>query len=227
VSLAPDSVVFAPGPRPRTVVDASGAVREVPEGWDLLPPGDAGATRRVKAAGEFWVVQERRGRKIFGRGIWAPAATIAQVQSGLEAERATEAYAKKQRSAAVRRERQQADYVEDFRAAVLQFLAFAPRHAELAGRLADAVTRHATPVGSGTVARTSMIPVEERAEAAVIAWLRHQTTAYDSLAIPRIRGERREVRRMLARQSRLLLQQYRQGDPVPENCPLQRALAGP
>ena len=221
----PESAVFSPGPRPRTVVDAAGTVHEVPEGWELLLPGDAGATRRVKAAGEFWVIQERRGRTIFGRGIWAPATTIAEVQSGLAAERATESYAKKQQSAALRRDRQQADYVEDFRAAVLRFLAFAPQYAELAGRLADAVTLHATPVGSGTVARTTLIPVEERAEAAVIAWMRHQTTAYDSLAIPRIRGERREVRRMLARQSRLLLQQYRQGASAPANCPLQRALA--
>jgi hypothetical protein len=92
--------------------------------------------------------------------------------------------------------------------------------------LADAVTSLATPVGSGTVARTRQIPVEERAEAAVIAWMRHQTTAYDSLAIPRIRGERREVRRMLARESRRLLQQYREGQSAPTPCPLQRALTG-
>jgi hypothetical protein len=208
------------------VVDSAGAVREVPEGWELLHPGDAGVTRRVKAAGEFWVIQERRGRKIFGQGVWAPAATIAQVQADLAAERGTESYARKQRSAAVRRDRQQAEYVEDFRSTILRFLAFHPRHADLAERLADAVTSLATPVGSGTVARTRQIPVEERAEAAVIAWMRHQTTAYDSLAIPRIRGERREVRRMLARESRRLLQQYREGQSAPTPCPLQRALTG-
>ena len=44
--------------------------------------------------------------------------------------------------------------VETFHQAVLMFLAFHPRHAELARRLARAVTEHATPVGSGTVART-------------------------------------------------------------------------
>lgn len=43
-------------------------------------------------------------------------------------------------------------------------------------RLDRVVTHHATPVGSGTVARTKRIPVEYRAEAAVIAWMRHQTT---------------------------------------------------
>ena len=71
----------------------------------------------------------------------------------------------------------QAQYVDDFTGAVLAFLAFHPAHAALADRLAKAVTDHATPVGSGTVARTKRIPVEQRAEAAVIAWLRHQTTS--------------------------------------------------
>jgi len=43
---------------------------------------------------------------------------------------------------------------------------------------------HATPVGSGTVARTKRIPVEQRAEAAVIARMRHQTTGHDSMPTP-------------------------------------------
>src|SRR5581483_4858288 len=94
-----------------------------------------------------------------------------------------------------------------------------------ADRLARAVTAHATPVGSGTVARTKRIPVEERAEAAVIAWMRHQTTAYDGMVIPRVRGKRREVRRMLARRSQELLHRYRRGEPVANGCPLQRALS--
>ena len=81
------------------------------------------------------------------------------------------------------------------------------------------------PVGSGTVARTQRIPIEERAEAAAIAWMRHQTTGYDDMAIARIKGERREVRRRLAARSRALLNRYRQGDSFdPEKCPLDRAL---
>jgi len=94
----------------------------------------------------------------------------------------------------------------------------------LAERLARAVTKHATPVGSGTVARTKRIPVEQRVEAAVIAWMRHQTTGYDSLVIPRVKGKRREVRRMLARRSHDLLERYRRGESIPESCPLMRAL---
>ncbi len=107
----------------------------------------------------------------------------------------------------------------------MKFPAFHPAYTDLADRLAHAVADHATPVGSGTVARTNKIPVEKRAEAAVIAWMRHQTTAYESLKIPRIKGKRREVRRMLAQRSKELLSRYRRGEPVGEECPLKRALA--
>jgi hypothetical protein len=83
------------------------------------------------------------------------------------------------------------------------------------------------PVGSGTVARTQRIPIERRAEAAVIAWMRHQTTAYDHMKIPREKGARREVRRMLAGRSRELLERYRRGGGESRSsCPLKRALAG-
>jgi hypothetical protein len=95
--------------------------------------------------------------------------------------------------------------VEDFHAAVLKSLAFHPKHADMAEKLARAVAEHATPVGSGTVARTERIPVEQRAEAAVIAWMRHQTTAYDTMKIPGVKGKRQEVRRMLAQRSQELL----------------------
>ena len=91
---------------------------------------------------------------------------------------------------------------------------------------AKAVDDHATPVGSGTVARTKRIPIEQRAEAAVIAWLRHQTTGYEDMVIPRVKGKRREVRRMLAQRSKELLVRYRGGDGVSEDCPLQRAIVG-
>ena len=87
------------------------------------------------------------------------------------------------------------------------------------------MTQHATPVGSGTVARTQRIPIERRAESAVIAWLRHATTAYDNMNIPRIRGKRREVRRMLAEQSRRLLEKYRAGSAADPTCPLRQTLS--
>lgn len=215
---------FISGPTPRTVRTAGGKVLTVPDGWVLLPPGDAAMTRRVKAAGEHWIVQEKKGRKAFSRGVWAPAATIDRIRAELEVERSTERYAKRKEADARRRENAQAEYVEDFLSAVVVFLDFHTEYADLADRLARAVTDHATPVGSGTVARTKRIPVEQRAEAAVIAWMRHQTTAYDSMPIPRVKGKRREVRRMLAQRSKELLCQYRRGAPISESCPLRRAL---
>lgn len=222
----PDQIrIVRPGPESRTALAGDGTVLRVPADWMLLPPGDATLTRRVKAGGPTWTVQEKRGRKTFSQGVWAPAARIAAVQQELEVERATPAYAKRKVADAKRREVKQTVYVGSFQDAVLNFLRFAPCHAELAAELAEAITVHATPIGSGTVARTERIPIEQRAEAAVIAWLRHQTTGYDDMVIPRVKGQRREVRRMLAEQSRKLLQQYRAGQAVdPARCPIRKAV---
>jgi hypothetical protein len=220
-----ESLIVSPGPDAASVRTASGEVLRPPPDWVLLPPGDAAFTRRVKAAGPTWTVQQKRGRKIFSLGVWAPRAVVECVRNELEAERGTPAYQKRRVGEIGRRQRQQAEYVEDFRRAVLDFLAFDARHAALAERLAQAVAANATPVGSGTVARTRRIPIERRAEAAVIAWLRHQTTAYDKLTIPRVKGKRREVRRRLADQSRRLLDTYRRGEAVDAAaCPLHQAL---
>jgi hypothetical protein len=216
--------IFTPGPTPHSVRSADGKVLTAPVGWTLLAPGDAALTRRVKAAGDHWVVQEKKGRKLFSRGVWAAATTIDKIRAELEAERSTEGYAKRRESDARRRDKAQAEYVEDFHGAVVRFLAFHPAHADLANKLAQAVSDHATPVGSGTVARTKRIPVEQRAEAAVIAWMRHQTTAYDAMKIPRIKGKRREVRRMLAQRSQELLGRYRREGTVGGECPLKKAL---
>lgn len=219
------SNTFSPGPTPNTVRSADGKVLTPPEDWALLPPGDAALTRRVKAACTHWIVQEKKGRKVFSKGVWAPAAVIETIRADLEAERSTEQYAKRREADARRRDKAQAEYAEDFYRAVVAFLAFHPNHADMADKLARAVADHATPVGSGTVARTKRIPVEQRAEAAVIAWMRHQTTAYDKMKIPRVKGKRREVRRMLAQRSQELLARYRRGEAVGQECPLKKALA--
>jgi hypothetical protein len=220
------TLICSPGPNNRSVRMPGGQVLQVPPGWVLLPPGDAGLTRRVKAAGPTWTVQEKVGRRMFSRGVWALGVTVEQARAALKEERATPEYAKKLAAGQRRRGEAQAEYVNEFRGHVLAFLAFHPQHSTTADRLADAVTAHATPVGSGTVARTERIPVGERAEAAVIAWMRHRTTAYDHMTIERVKGKRREVRRMLAERSRALLDGYRAGRGVDAaTCPLQRALA--
>jgi len=221
----PADDVFAPGPRDRTVRAASGEVRRVPEGWDLLPPGDAGLTRKVKALGPSWTVKEKRGRRMFSRGVWAPAGQIEEARVQVEAQRASPAHQRKLEAGRRRREKEQAAYVVEFQSSVRAFLDFAPVHRALERKMAGAIAAHATPVGSGTVARTKRISVERRAEAATIAWMRHQTTAYDHMHIPRVKGKRREVRRMLAERSRSLLQQYRRGHAPPVDCPLEAALS--
>ena len=220
-----ESFTVSPGPKPFTVRKPDGEILRVPKGWKLLPPGDAGVTRRVKARGPSWTVKEKKGRRTFSRGVWAPGERIATVKAEFEAERGTEAYAKKQAAALKRRNKLQAQYVEEFTDAILKFLAFDEAHLDLANRLAQAVAQHATPVGSGTVARTKRIPVERRAASAVIAWMRHQTTAYDHMKIPRVKGKRREVRRMMAQESKELLKKYRKGEKVNRrSCPLAVAL---
>ena len=136
-------------PTPNTVRAADGQIPTVPEGRIHLPPEEHGLTRRGKAAGDHWVVQERVGRRTFSRGFWAAMAMVDRLRSELEAERSTEGYAKKQMAAARHREKALAEYVEDFLGAVLAFLAFPPSHADLIDRLARAVIEHATSVGSG------------------------------------------------------------------------------
>ena len=216
--------IVSPGPHSRCVRTATGEILYPPAGWVLVPPGDPGLTRRLKAAGPTWTVQEKKGRKLFSKGIWTAAASVETIRVELAVERATPQYAKRREADARRRDNEQTEYVQTFLESVVEFLGFAPIHSGIATRLAQAVTDHATPVGSGTVARTERIPVEQRAEAAVIAWMRHQTTAYDSMVIPRVKGKRREVRRMLADRSKSLLRAYRQGALVDPGCPLIRAL---
>ena len=214
-----------PGPDRRSVRTEVGRLLRVPKAWVLVRPGDAALTRRVKAAGPAWTMKERRGRRTVSLGVWTDRATVERIRATLAEERADPAYAKKLAAGKRRRDAQQATYEQDFDRAVRAFLAFAPAYAALATDLAAAITRHAIPVGSGTVARTKRIPIPQRAEAATIAWLRHQTTGYDDMRIPLVRGKRREVRRMLAERSRELLQGYREGrDAEAERCPLRAAL---
>jgi hypothetical protein len=222
-----EALQLAPTSEPTIFLAPDGTRRSAPLGWGCLPPGDAGLTRRVKALGPSWAIIEKRGRKAFSKGLWAPRENIEAAKSALEAERGTAAYAKKRAAAGARREHEQASYVVSFEVEILNFLRFAPRFETLGRAVARQVTAHATPVGSGTVARTKRIPIERRAESAVIAWMRHRTTAYDSMKIARIKGERREVRRELATISRAVLDLHRRDvGHAASACPLCAALSG-
>lgn len=213
-----------PTGRERTVLTETGEPLSVPVGWSLLPPGDGPLTRMVKAKGPTWLVRVKKGKRFLSLGIWACAEHIEAAQHELAAKRAAPGYAKKRMQEASRRERRHAEYVRVFYDAVVRFLDFHPRYKAQEKILARLVTDLATPVGSGTVARTERIPLDDRASRAVIAWMRHRTTGYDQMTIERVKGRRREVRRQLAARSALLLRVYREGDDVIPSCPLSKAL---
>ena len=218
-------VTSALNPIHRFVWDKQGRKLDIPEGWECLEPGDAAVTKTFKQLGPTWTAARKRGRKVFSDGVWGPAENIVEAQRIVAAKRTDPSYAKKRASALKQREKKQAEYEKMFYEVVLEWLNFHARYRGEAEKMALLVCRHAVPVGSGTVARTERIPIEERAAAAVIAWMRHKTTAYDRLSIPRVKGRRREVRRELARQSRDILSVYRAGQDVDvASCPLARAL---
>lgn len=206
------------------VVTFQGKEMKIPAGWAHLPPGDAGLTRRVKKAGPHWVVKAWYKKRWISQGVLAPAATISAHRSGLEVEREDPAYAKKLEAGRKSRAKKEEAYAEDFVGAVRDFLSFHADYAALEAKMAELIAAHAVPVGSGTVARTKRIPIAQRAEAATIAWLRHQTTSYDFMDIGRAQGDRREVRQMLAKESRRRLEGYRSGAKVGKGCPIWKAV---
>jgi len=207
-----------------TVLAEDGSSLKIPSGWELLEPGDGPLTKLVKSKGMSWLVQVKKGRRLMSKGIWTARENIVEGRREIEEKRSTDSYAKKRKTDLARKDRLHNEYVASFSREVACFLSFAPQYKELEEQLALAVTIHATPVGSGTVARTTRIPVEERASKAVVAWMRHQTTSYDRMSIARVKGRRREVRRELAALSIELLSRYRQGEGISESCPLYRAL---
>ncbi len=177
-----DIRIVKPGTR-NELIGPKGEILTPPSGWTFLPAGDAGITRKVTSKGAYWRVEVKKGRRTISLGIWAPATIIEKAKQTVQEVRLTDGYKKKQTCAVERRVKKQAEYDAEFCRAVESFLDFHGNHKDLEKKLAKAVTVHAVPVGSGTVARTQMIPIEERAALAVIAWMRHQTTAYDNLKI--------------------------------------------
>lgn len=204
--------------------DESGKLLIPPSGWIFLAAGDAGITRKVTSKGEYWRVQFKKGRRLMSKGIWAPEATIEIATHEMNETRNTEAYKKKRISSLKSVEKKRKIYESDFEEEIVRFLNFHTKYKELSLLFAKAVAELSNQVGSGTVARTQMISIEERAAKAVVAWMRHQTTAYDNMKIPHIKGERRLVRKTLAKQSIKLLENYRNGEEVNLNSPLHKAL---
>ncbi len=221
--MSNDCRIVKPG-KGNSLTGENGEILYPPAGWGFLPAGDAGITRKITAEGIYWRVQIKKGKRTISMGVWAPLEIIEQAKKTVEANRSTDSYKKKLESSRRSRLKKQTEYEIEFLESVKIFLSFSQCYKELEQKLAEAVTRHAVPVGSGTVARTEMIPIEERAAKAVIAWMRHKTTAYDTMVIPRIKGKRRETRRLLAKRSAQILEAYRKGEDIPGNCPLKSAI---
>jgi hypothetical protein len=205
--------------------DKTGKVFSVPTGWQNLPAGDASVTRKLKSLGPTWTVQEKKGRKAFSHGVWAAKQQIEEAARLVEVQRADPKHQKKLAQDKVRREAKETVFGKDFQQAIIQFLNFDPKHHLLVEQLSKLVKEHAVPVGSGTVARSSSVTLEDKAALAVMAWMRHKTSAYDSTPVARVKGARRELRRQIARQSERILAKYRSGEDFDfGGCVLYRAL---
>tara|TARA_B110000908_G_scaffold164815_1_gene213355 strand:- start:631 stop:1308 length:678 start_codon:yes stop_codon:yes gene_type:complete len=209
----------------RRLKDKTGSFFSVPAGWENLPAGDASVTRKMKSLGPTWTVQEKKGRKAFSHGVWAAKEQIEEAKILVEAQRADPKHQKKLAQLKVRREEKETVFGENFQQEIIEFLNFDQKHHLLVEQLSKLVKEHAVPVGSGTVARSSSVTLDDKAALAVMAWMRHQTSTYDSTSVARIKGARRELRQQIARQSERILAKYRSGEDVDfGGCPLYKAL---
>jgi hypothetical protein len=159
---------------------------EIPDGWELLPSGDAFLTRRVKAAGVYWVAWKPRSSSSRHRrliGVWAPAVAIAAAHA--EAEQTAEKRERARQHGAISRARAAERDRLDLEAAIIGFLDFADQHRALAREIAAGAAGRAAVVGSGRVGRTRTISLEERAALAARAYIRHNLTSYDDELVDR------------------------------------------
>ncbi|TET41603.1 MAG: DUF2293 domain-containing protein [Dehalococcoidia bacterium] len=153
----------------------------VPEGWELLESGDALLTRRVKVRGKYWEYYHELKTKAYDKklGIFAPANIIEEERRKISSERRTKEYEQRLQRSRKSREKKEAKYGEEFAEACFRFLNFDLVHEDLAWQIAWGATSVATDVGSGRVGRTGKLPLEEKAELAVRAFIRHNFTDYD------------------------------------------------
>ena len=153
---------------------------EIPEGWALLPSGDAYLTRTVVAAGEHWIAwrpRDRHNRHRRRLGVWAPEEHIEFAEH--QAERTADARARARERAAAQRDKSELAYREELAAAIEVWLDFTDEHRGLAQQIAGAAADHAAVVGSGRVGRTSTLSLEEKAALAARAHIRHHYTDYE------------------------------------------------
>lgn len=140
--MSTETLDVSPSPKLRHVVNAKGETIKVPDTWALLEPGDAALSRRIKKDGPTWTMKEKKGRRLFSKGIWAPADRIAALRAELEQERLDPSYQKKLDAGRARREKEQVAYAADFGSSVRDYLSFAPAYAALAVEMAKQIADH-------------------------------------------------------------------------------------
>ena len=148
----------------------------LPDGWVFVPSGDAFVTREVKK-GPHWVLLKRRKGYTATLGVFCPETSLAAAER-----RRVETAASRARQRVVgraSRERAEERYRAELENAIINFLAFKPKHEALAREIARGTVAQATPVGSGRVGRTRKLPLSQRAELAARAYIRHRHTDYD------------------------------------------------
>lgn len=153
---------------------------EIPDDWEFLPSGDAFVTRRVKAAGTYWLAWRPRGKNRPHRrrlGLWAPKVAIEEAWA--EAAATEEQRAKQREQGAKTRVKQEVVYRDQLAEAIRRFLAFAPEHTDLADEIASEAATRAAVVGSGRVGCTRTLSLDERAGLAARALIRHRYTNYE------------------------------------------------
>jgi len=114
------------------------------------------------------------------------------------------------------RDRAEAAHREELAAAVFRWLDFAPHHSLLATELCVGAVEQAAVLGSGRAGRVRTLPLEERAELAARAFIRHRHTDYDDrlaeldpLAVEMDGAEYRRVKRNAHRAVEAFLESHR------------------
>ena len=152
-----------------------------PKEWEFLPAGDANLTRTVKRLGPHWVVVKSGKGYTRTVGVLAPSPSVGEARKLAETTEVRRLNTRKQ--SLERRQRQEGRYKQCFAEAVLKYLSFAPRHADVAQRIAEGAAQRATVVGSGRVGRTQTLSLEEKAELAARAYIRHRHTKFEDRLI--------------------------------------------
>lgn len=191
--------------RGRSSLWSLGATVTIPEGYDYLPAGDGPRTRAVvKAARQqgspVYAVMEKKSKNGYSRqvGVWVPAALLELPVKRTPAAKLAELRVKKE-------ERE----VAKFAARILAEFPGCPAEE------AEEIAQHACVTGSGRVGRSRT--ADDPVRAAVVAYVRHTHTAYDTLLFDGT--EREDARDMVRDDITAVLREWEvpaaSNDPVP------------